>query len=234
MQKARLLPGVGRAIFASLNENDTLLSSSSIDCEMRRKALHYKAARFFSPLAVFAERDGLSVCFSVSNERRLAFVGQLELKIIDNENRVVYKEIVDCQVAKNSSKKLFTKDLTEYVLGHEEEYYLEYYIREGLSVASRGTLLFTEPKSFRLLDPKIDAKIVGRDKRYSITLSASAYARDVEIEFADADAVFYENYIDLTQNAPYKISFILVNGEDSAESLTKALRIRSLYDTVKG
>ena len=135
--------------------------------------------------------------------------------------------------AKNSSKKLFTKDLSEYVSGHEEEYYLEYYIREGLSISSRGTLLFTEPKNFRFADPKIDAKIVGRDKRYSITLSANAYAKDVEIDFGDADAVFYENYVDLTQNAPYKISFVLVNGEDSAEALAGSLKIRSLYDTIK-
>ena len=234
MKRARLECGKGRAVFSSINEEDAIVSSSSIDFCMRKKALHYKAAKFFSPLAVFADRDGLSVCFSVSNERRLAFIGQLELKIIDNQNRVIYKEIADCQVPKNSSKKLFTKDLTEYVSGHENEYYLEYYIREGLSVASRGTLLFTEPKSFEFSDPKIDAKIVGHDRRYSITLTSSAYAKDVEIDFDGADAVFYENYIDLTQNAPYKISFVLANGEDNAAALTRALRIRSLYDTEKG
>jgi len=234
MRKARLEVGAGRAVFDSLNGEESLVSNASVDFKMRRKALHYKAANAFSPLCVFAEREGNSVCFSVSNERRLAFVGQLEFKIVDNQNRVIYKEIADCQVAKNSSKKLFTKNLSEYVLGHEEEYYLEYYIREGLSVASGGTLLFTEPKSFRFIDPKIDAKIVGHDKRYSVTLTPLAYAKDVEIDFDDAEALFYENYIDLTQNAPYKISFVLVKGEDSAESLIKSLRIRSLYDTFKG
>ena len=233
IRKARLEGGSGRAIFASLNQQDAPVSASSVDFKMRRKALHYKAAKFFSPLAVFAEREGLSVCFSVSNERRIAFVGQLELKIVDNENRVIYKEIADCQTAKNSSKKLFTRDFSEYVLGHENEFYLEYYIREGLSVASRGTLLFTEPKSFCFVDPKIDAKIVGRDGRYSITLTPTAYAKDVEIDFTDADAVFYENYIDLTQNSPYKISFVLKEGEDSADALSKSLRIRSLYDAAK-
>ena len=230
MRRARLTVGAGRAVFDSLNEDGALASASSVDSMVRRKALHYKAMKAFSSLAVFAERDGYQVAFSVSNERRLAFVGQLEWKVIDRCNRVIYKEIADCQVAKNSSRKLFTKDLTEYFLGHEEEYYLEYYVREGLGIASVGTLLFTEPKSFKLADPKIDGKIVGHDKRYSITLTPSAYARDVEIDFADADAVFYENYIDLTANAPYKISFTLISGEDSAESLMRSLRIRSLYD----
>ena len=233
MTRARLTGGEGRAIFDRINSDSLLASVSSVDSFIRKKALHYKAEKFFAPLAVFAERDGYSVCFSVSNERRLAFIGQLEFKVIDNSNRVIYKEIADCQVAKNSSKKLFTKDLAEYISGHENEYYLEYYIREGLSIASRGTLLFTEPKNFELLDPHIQAKIVGRDRRYSITLTSAAYAKDVEIDFADSSVLLYENYVDLTQNTPYKISFTLLDGEDSSESLAASVKVRSLYEIGK-
>ena len=79
----------------------------------------------------------------------------------------------------------------------------------------------------------IEAKIVGRDRRYSITLTPSAFAKDVEIDFVGCDVLLYENYVDLTQNSPYKISFVLLNGEDSAQSLTSALKIRSLYDIGK-
>ena len=79
----------------------------------------------------------------------------------------------------------------------------------------------------------LEAKIVGRDRRYSITLTPSAFAKDVEIDFVGHDVLLYENYVDLTQNSPYKISFVLLSGEDSVESLTAALRVRTLYDISK-
>ncbi len=230
MQSARLKKDGGRAIFDSLTDDGNLVSGSAVDSFGRRKALLYRAERAFQPLAVFAEREGYSVGFSVSNERRLAFIGELEYKIIDNKNRVIFKEIADCQVAKNSSKKLFTRDLSEYIEGHENEYFLEFYIKEGLSIASKGTMLFTKPKSFNFLDPHIKADISGRDRRYSITLTADAYAKGVELSFIGQDALFFENYFDLTQNSPYKVSFTLISGEDSTYALQRALRVRSLYD----
>ncbi len=219
-----------RAIFDSLTDDRELLSGSSVDPFGRRKALHYRLSAAFAPLAVFADRDGLSVGFSVSNERRLAFVGELEFKIIDSKNRVIYKEIADCQVAKSSSKKILTKDLSEYLSGHENEYYLEYYIKEGLGIASKGTMLFTKPKSFLFSDPKIKADISGRERRYSVTLAAESYAKSVELSFSDHDVLLAENYVDLTQNAPYKISFTLLSGEDSTYALARSLKLRSLYD----
>lgn len=230
VRAARLNIDGGRAIFDSLTDDKNFISGASVDSKCRRKALHYKADKLFSPLAVFAERDGYTVGFSVSNERRLAFVGELELKISNNKNRVIYKEIIDCQVAKNSSKKICSRDLSEYFEGHEKDYYLEYYIKEGLGVASKGTMIFTSPKCFSYLDPHIKAEVVGRDKRYSVTLTADAYAGAVELSFAEHSAVFFENYFDLTQNSPYKISFTLTDGEDSAYALARSLKITSLYD----
>lgn len=228
--RARLNIDGGRAVFDSLTDDSAFISGASVDMGCRRKALQYKAEKLFQPLAVFAEREGYSVGFSVSNERRLAFIGELELKISDNKNRVIYKEIVDCQVAKGTSKKICTRDLSEYIEGHENEYYLEYYIKEGLGIASRGTMIFTSPKSFSYLDPHIKCDVVGRDKRYSLTLTADAYAGAVEVYFADHDVLLYENYVDLTQNSPYKISFTLLSGEDSSYALARSVKVRSLYD----
>jgi hypothetical protein len=233
VKKARIDPEGGRAVLDSLTNDGEFVSGASIDEKCRRKAVHYKADKLFSPLAVFAEREGYTVGFSISNERRLAFVGELELKVSDNKNRVIYKEIVDCQLAKNSFRKICTRDLSEYIQGHESEYYLEYYVKEGLGIASKGTMIFTSQKSFSYLDPHIRADVVGRDKRYSVTLTADAYASSVELSFADHDAVFFENYIDITQNSPYKISFTLIDGEDSSYALARSLRITSLYDVMK-
>lgn len=87
---------------------------------------------------------------------------------------------------------------------------------DGKSV-SAGTVLFTAPKHFHFLDPKLKAEIHGDE----ITVSAAAYARSVEISSPECDLVLSDNYFDL--NAGERIVKIL-------EGSPKTLCLRSVYD----
>jgi beta-mannosidase len=113
------------------------------------------------------------------------------------------------------------------------EYYLECFLRDPLGVYSQSTTLFVPEKHFKLRDPKISAQIVVSDRRFSITLSAEAFARAVEISFTDVDAVFYDNYVDLTGSAPMKIAFTITSSMSTAEQLMASLKIKSIYDVKK-
>ena len=95
---------------------------------------------------------------------------------------------------------------------------------------SAGTMLFVPEKHFAFLDPKIKAEVVGSDRRFSILLSAEAYAKAVEIKFSDTDAVFFDNYVDLTDSVPVKISFTLMGESKTASELNSTLHIMSIYD----
>jgi beta-mannosidase len=100
-------------------------------------------------------------------------------------------------------------------------------------VLCRGTLLFVAPKRFKLKDPEIKYELTGADKRFSLTLSAEAFATGVEIVFDGVDAIISDNYFDLTSSAPVKIGVSLNNPAENLKSLKKALRIRTLYEVGK-
>lgn len=234
VKQARLSSGAfGRAIFDGIGAYSGLVSGSSMDSHARWKGSHYAAMRCFSPVVAFAEREGNIVGFSVSNERKTDFIGELEYRILDCKNRMIFKESVPFAIDASSARKLFTKDFSEIVSGRENEYYLEYVLRDGMSVSYRDTLLFVADKSFSYLDPNIRAEVLGHDRRYTVTLSADSYARRVMIDFSGADVILSQNCFDVTQNTPVKVSFMLVNGEDSAETLAASLKITSLYDIGK-
>ena len=234
MIRARLLHGDGgRAVFSGISVDSSLISNSVMDSSVAWKAPLYSAARFFTPLAVFASVTDGGVAFSVSNESKRSFVGKIEYKILDNENNLVFSETRDCEVDKFASKRLFIRDLSEYISGHEREYYLEYYLLDGSSVLSRNTLLFCTPKRFRFCDPKIKFEIAGDERRFGVTLTAEAFAKAVEISFEGADAFLYDNYIDITSPSPVKVSFGLMSGYETVKSLSAKIKIRSVYDIGK-
>ena len=119
------------------------------------------------------------------------------------------------------------RDFSDVILGHENEYYLEYGLREGAVAVTKDTLLFVKPKKFAFVDPAITAQISGIGRSHTMTLKADAFAKDVEIYFEGMDVILSENYFDITSSAPIKINVTVTNvaGVNSFE-LEDSLRIR--------
>ena len=231
MIRKRLARGSeGRAVYDRIGSSSGAVSRSAIDSSDRWKAQQYAARSFFTPTLVYAEADGATVGFSVSNERRLAFVGEVEYRILDNKNNLVFKGCEQVAVTEMSARKVFTKDFAEYISGHEREYYLEYLLREGSSVIYRDTLLFVRDKEFSFTEPSIRFEVAGSDRRFSITLAAEAFAKDVEIEFSLDGVILTDNYIDLSSPAPVKISVNTLSPLVTAEELSSSVKVRSMYD----
>ena len=234
VKERRLSQGaLGRAVFDTLGDSELTISPSAIDYQARWKALHYHSAKFFAPTVLYAEYKDGKIVFSVSSQKRIDFSGEVEYRIADSKNRTVYKASEPVEFGGMTAKTLFTKDLSEYISGHEREYYLEYMLRDGTSVIYRDVLLFVPEKYFKFEDPKITAEIVGSDKRYSLTVAAESFVRNLEIDFVGADAVFAENYFDITSGAPIKIQFTVTSGTETSYHLKSALTLRSVYDTRK-
>ena len=219
----------GRAVFSNIS-SERLISESSIDQNARWKALQYYSKGFFTPTVIFAEISGAEVSFFASNNRKTAVFGTLEYKIIDRDNKTLYKGFEEIEISESSSVKICTRDFSEQVAGFEGERVLEYSFVEGGVTVSRDTALFVLPKRFNYKAPNIKAEISGGDRRFSLTLSSEAYAGCVELSFTEADAVFADNYFDITSEVPVKISFSVNSSEETVKSLKKQLKIKSLYD----
>lgn len=231
MITARLSRGEKPVIYDGLGDRDGLVCLAGIDSSAVWRATHYYAASFLAPLCLYPNHLGDGrVEFYISNERTQSFVGKLEYRIADNKNKTIHRGTFQCAIERTSVRLAGAVDFGEYIKGRESECYLEYYLSDPLGVFSRGTMLFVPEKHFKFANPNISAQIVGSDRRFSITLTSCAFAKAVEISFESADAVFYDNYFDLTSDSPVKISFSITGGIESAENLMNTLRVKSIYD----
>ncbi|MBQ9085075.1 MAG: glycoside hydrolase family 2 protein [Clostridia bacterium] len=216
------------SIYWQLNDCWPVSSWSSLDYYGRWKALHYYAKRFYAPVLVSACDEGTRVTFNVSNEQRIVYEGRFSYSILDNENRCVFTDSFDISVPEMSSLNLPTVELADKVKGHEREYYIAYSV-VGNNGSSFGTVLFVPPKTYSFKKPTIKASIEGNFCDYTIILESDVFARSVEIDFETVDAVFEDNYFDITSSSPYRIHFT-TREVTTPETLRRELRIKTVYD----
>ena len=231
IKSARLTMGEsGRPMFYRLRDTELLISPAAIDVRGRWKPLQHYSSRHFSPIALYASASEGRVEFSVSSQRRNECIGSLEYRIADADNKTVYSNSLPVEISPLTSAVIHTADLSEYILGHERDYYLEFYIKEGSSPLSRTTMLFVPEKHFNFKRPHMKTVITGQDRRFAITLSADCFVKDLEIDFDGVDVVLDSNYIDLTSEAPVKIGFTVMGGVETTYHLKDVLELRSVVD----
>lgn len=231
IKESRLsLGAVGRPVFYRLRDTEMAISAAAIDCRGRWKPLQYYTSRHFAPITLYADMSGDTVKFSVSSQRRTDCIGSLEYRIADASNYTIFKDSVPCEITAMTSGEVHVANIGEYVKGHERDYYLEFYIKEGSSTLSRNTMLFVPEKHFNFKKPKIKSVVSGQDRRFSVTLSADAFVKDMEISFDGVDVVFEDNYFDLTSEAPVKVNFTVVGGIETSYHLKDVMELRSVCD----
>lgn len=217
----------GAAIISRLTDSRPTVSDSMVDYYCDPKALASYAKTFFAPVFLIPKAEGGKVSFAISNERRQDFEGFIYYRVLDPENNVVYHGSDDVKVPEMSVVAIDGRDFTDVISGHEQEYYLEYGLREGALAISKSTLLFVKPKRFAFLDPAFKTHISGVGRSLAMTIEASAFAKDVEISFRGIDVSLSDNYFDITSPSPIKINLTVMGGANvSSFELEDALSIR--------
>ncbi len=98
------------------------------------------------------------------------------------------------------------------------------------TLIAQQTAFFTPTKHLSLRDPAITAKVQIKDGELHIDLTASSFARLVELTLEGVDVVFSDNYFDLpagrtvTITTPLPANWTLTQAE-------AALKIRSVHDS---
>jgi beta-mannosidase len=226
------------AVYWQLNDCWPVASWSSIDYFGRWKALHYAAKRFFAPVLVSACEEGVCVSLHVSNETKLDVLGRLSWELMDSFCNVIEKDEMECSIDSFSTKECvnlnFSSNLnTKAKLRNR---FMEYRFEKGGEVISRGTVFFVKSKHFEFKDPRIGVKFCDAGDRYLIDVIAKAFAKFVELDLRNEDAVFSDNYFDLTVSQPRRIELLKsdLSKQLSLEELNEQLTAHSLYDTYSG
>ncbi len=216
-------------VYWQLNDCWPVASWASIDYFGRYKALQYYAKRFFAPILLSCEEEGfLNQCVSVNDEIdeirksiRLCVTNETLLdkkvnvvwQVRDNSSKILREEAITTEVPALSAKWLEKEELPDIDLHKNYVSYL--LIGEDGELISEASVLFCPPKHFEFLDPQLKYEINGDE----ITVSATTFAKCVEIKNENDDLVLSDNYFDL--NGSSKTIKVLSGS-------TKDLRVRSV------
>jgi beta-mannosidase len=223
------------AIYWQLNDCWPVASWSSLDYYGRWKASHYAARRFFAPVLASAFEEGTTVVLHISNETRDEFAGKLSWSLRDRTSAAIQNDEFDVKLDALSTREIISLDYS-YTLNTKQkqrETYLEFILTVDDNVISCGTVLFVKSKHFALLDPQISTVVSEEKDRFIIEVSSKAFARFVELDLKDADAIFSDNIFDLSAEKVKKVEIKKENlsQELTLEVLKEQLTVRSLFDT---
>lgn len=218
------------AVYWQFNDCWPVASWSSVDYCQRLKALHYYARRFFAPVMISCEEEGMlgsgqelvrlpfefnkSIRLNVTNETLSDEKVTVKWQLRNAKAEILREETMDTMVPSLSSVWLDKVDLPEVDIYNE---YVSYAAYMGDEKISEGTVIFSYPKYFRYENPELSFVVNGDE----ITVSAKAYAKSVEILNENEDLILSDNYFDL--NGDSKTVKVL-SGDVSK------LRLRSVYD----
>ena len=219
------------AVIWQLNDCWPVASWAGIDYFGRWKALQYYAKRFFAPVLVSCHEEGLlnqegtsvnteridpkkTARLNVSNETMAPFTGKVRWTLRRPDASVIEEGSFDVEAPALTAVWLPEQDFTRY--GPYDCYY-SYQLTDGAgSVVGAGSVLFCAPKHFKFVDPQLTARIEGDE----IVVTASAYARSVELQ-CGADVILEDNFFDM-DGGERRVK--IVRGE------AKDVSARSVYD----
>ena len=224
------------AVYWQLNDCWPVVSWSSIDYGGRWKALHYYAKRFFAPVMISCKEEGWMTQEANMNRQHFSFEKSIRLNVA-NET-LEDRKIKVCWQLRNQKAEILRQEEQEITVPALSAVWLEktelphvdvftqyvsfqaIEVTDGEEMAhalSEGTVIFSYPKYFRYEDPCLTWEKEGN----KIRVTASSYAKSVEILNEEEDLVLSDNYFDL--NGDTKEVEIISGNADT-------LRLRSVYD----
>ena len=225
-------------LYWQLNDNWPVASWSSVDYFGRWKALQYMACRFYAPLAASLVKEDGRVSLFVENEtgNKRSWKAKIYLKNMDCQ--VLLETKAQGSTGAFASEKAAEMELEAFLREADdrrmERVFVEseVFFEDGTRARNVETLL--PYKYLALRKPSIAVSVEETEDAFVIRLKSPVFAPFVELDFADADVIFSDNYFYLTGDSceiQVKKSDIQNGSFADAKDLEKRLHIRSIADT---
>ena len=218
------------AIYWQLNDCWPVISWSSIDYTGRWKALHYYAKRFFAPVMISCQEEGMMSQAADMNREHFEFEKSIHLNVtnetMEPQSGTVFWELrtADSDIIKAGQEFIQLEPCSSKWLGKKcfddidiFSTYVSYRFEQDGNTVSEGSVIFSYPKYFRYEDPCLTCETEGDE----IIITSKAYAKSVEIQNSQEDLVLEDNYFDM--NKGQKRVRIL-------RGKTEGVRGRSVFD----
>jgi len=160
----------------------------------------------------FELKKGMQLC--VENELMTEQVVTVNWQLRKADGSVIRSGSEEVKAEKLSATWL---DYVDFADADTFADYISYEMLQDGKVISSGSALFCAPKHFKFVDPELKVRVEGDE----IIITASAYARAVEILNADDTMLLSDNYFDMN---PGEVRVRILKGEPTG------LRVRSVYN----
>lgn len=217
------------ALYWQINDCYPVISGASLDYYGRWKALHYVAKRFFSPVLLSVEEEGLAAKLHVTNDTTKAARIEVRWSLESVDGDVRRRSKIKTKVEGEENKLIADLDFSEELAGDE--------VRRALLVCEllvngkpAGTTVtsFVPPKHLELEQPKLRVE-PGRDEHGCyVKVTAGNAARWVGLSIPKTDVVFSDNFFDLPAGRSVTVR-IEGDVEDAALEKARAYSLRDSY-----
>lgn len=222
------------SIYWQLNDCWPVASWSSIDSFGRWKALHYFAKKFYAPVLLSIAEEGTTAEIHLTNETREPIQARIEWKLRKNTSEVIKEGIIEARIDALSAKQCETLDFANVLTDNNKirETYVEAKLFIGNEEISTTTVLFTKPKHFTFLNPKVEVEVAEEDDKFIISLQSQVFAKYIELDLKQADCKFSDNYFDLSAGEKRQIIIQKDSLSEMLEltTLKDQLTVRSIFD----
>ena len=222
---------VSGTLIWQLNDCWPVASWASLDYFGRWKALHYAAKRFYAPVLLSVEDDGMRMSIHVTSDLTQEWSGLVRWRlegvdgkvILSNEHRVTAKPLADTAIASfDFADKVSDNNKRNLVFVAE--------LYQGDEKIATSVSCFAPIKHLALINPNLKVDVALNGNTLTFNVSAKSLARFVELALDGVDVVFSDNYFDVPAGTSVKVTTPLPNGW-TLEQASKALQVRSLIDS---
>jgi hypothetical protein len=166
---------------------------------------------------------------NVSNETLKPFEGNICVAVKNNRFETLVSHRIPVSVGELSSYDVvLPHEISALLDGSPSDLFLEYVLeKDGVSLACDGKI-YVKPSEYHFENPEISASIREENGAYYLDLTASRYAKNVMIEWENADVEPDDNFFDITNGK----ASVLLCGETEA-IFSEMPKILSVYDVQK-
>lgn len=236
-------------LYWQINDNWPVASWASIDYYGRWKALHYMAAKFYAPVAISIQKTEDFICVYLENETFAEQNCNVSLRIRDTTFHMIEewkteaqaKALNACALLKCEMDTIFLNKEVENNCADDKKAIDKYNLfLEAQVTLADGTVLtdvetFVPYKHMELPKPHFTTEVKETEDSYEITVQSDVFAPFVEMDFADADVIFSDNFFTISNERPVKIklekSDILRGSFQDAADLKARLTFVSVAQT---
>lgn len=204
-------------LYWQLNDNWPVASWAGIDYYGRWKALHYMAARFYAPVAVSIQKTEDSVSVFLANETFEEKQCSVVLRVRDLGFRVRSVRTKEARAGALGACELLRCSMDDMPFGRTDGDPADCMAGDSCSLfleaevtLSDGTVLtdadtFVPYKHMELTKPHFATAVKEMGDCFEITVQSDVFAPFVEMDFADADVIFSDNFFTVTSEKPVTV-----------------------------